>query len=80
MDTIDFAPLAPFVGDAEQAAMRLVPQDNEALRLLVKYFGILREEPGLVSPELSSPVVTHIRDLIGVALGAARRRSDCGWP
>lgn len=70
--TIDFEPLAPFVGDVEQAAMRLVPRDNEALRLLVKYSGILREKLAFVSPELSHLAVTHMRDLMAMALGARR--------
>lgn len=36
--------LTPLVGDVERAAMRLIPRNNEALRLLKKYLEILREE------------------------------------
>jgi AraC-like DNA-binding protein len=66
------AALAPFVGDVEQAATRRIPRDNEALRLLTKYVGILREEPALTTPELRYLAVTHIHDLIAMALGATR--------
>lgn len=72
METTDFAPLAPFVGDVEQAAMRLIPRDNEALRLLVKYSGCLQESPALMTPELRRLAVTHIHDLIAMATGATR--------
>lgn len=62
-ETTDFAPLAPFVGDAERAAMRLVPRNNEALRLFVKYSG---DPAGVAatSLELRSLAVTtsHIRE------------------
>ena len=52
--------------------MRLIPQDNEALRLLTKYVGILREDPALTTPELRHLIVTHIHDLVATALGASR--------
>jgi AraC-like DNA-binding protein len=66
------AALTPFVGDIEQAATRLIPRDNEALRLLTKYLRILREEPTPTTPELRHLAVTHIHDLIAMALGATR--------
>lgn len=66
------AALVPLVGNVESAAMRLVPQGNEALRLLVRYLEILREGPAPTTPESRHFTVTHIHDLIAVALGATR--------
>lgn len=64
--------LAPLVRNVEDAAMRLIVEDNEALRLLRKYSGILSEDIVSMSPELRHVAVTHIYDLIGMALGATR--------
>jgi AraC-like DNA-binding protein len=63
----DLAALAPFLGEVEKAAMR---GDNEALRLLTKYLGILRGDPALLTPELCPLALSHIHDLITLALAA----------
>ena len=52
--------------------MRLIPSNCEALRLLTDYSCILRENPALTTPEVRRLAVTHIHDLIAVALGATR--------
>jgi transcriptional regulator GlxA family with amidase domain len=62
----------PLVRDVDQKAMQLIPRNNEALRLLVKYSSILREEPDQMSAEMRHLAVTHINDLMAVALGATR--------
>ena len=66
------AALVPLVGDVERVAMRLIPGDNGALRLLMKYLGIVRHDASLMTPELRHCGVTHIHDLIAMALGATR--------
>ena len=66
------AALAPMVGDVAGKAMQLIPRNCEALRLLTNYSGILRENPTLTTPEVRHLAVTHIHDLIAVALGATR--------
>jgi AraC-like DNA-binding protein len=66
------AAFVPSMGDLEGAAMRLIPQDNEALRLLKRYLAILREDPALMTAALRHLVVTHVHDLIALALGATR--------
>ncbi len=63
---------APMVADIEDAAMRLIPRNNEALTLLSRYVGLLRQDPTPVSSELRYAVVTHTHDLIAMALGATR--------
>jgi AraC-like DNA-binding protein len=66
------AALVPLMGDVESAAMRLIPQNTEALRLLMIYLGALRKDPALMTPELRAVAVTHIHDLIAIAFGATR--------
>lgn len=44
--------------------------DSPALRLLARYVGIL-EDAGTAAPELQRRAVTHIHDLVGLALGAS---------
>jgi AraC-like DNA-binding protein len=66
------AALAPLVGDVENVAMRVIPHDNEALLLLKKYVGVLPQDAALMTPELRQLAVTHIHDLIAMALGATR--------
>jgi len=49
-----------------------IPRQNEALRLLTGYLGILNEVDKLSAPELQRTVVTHIHDLLASALGATQ--------
>ena len=73
--TVPRAALRPLVGNLEGVVMRLVPQDCEALRLLVKYLGILRENTTLGMPELRHLAVTHVYHLIAMALSSTRSGS-----
>ena len=65
--------LTPLLGNVERQAIRLVPQESEAQRFLVKYLGILSDP--LTTPRLRYAVVTHIAELIAVALGNAGDRA-----
>jgi AraC-like DNA-binding protein len=69
---VPLAALAPLVGDAAAAAMKVVPAGNGPLRLLKNYLGILREDPAIMTPELRQAATAHIYDLIALALGATR--------
>ncbi len=66
------APLAVLATDIEDAAMRPVPRDNEALRLLVNYLKALRGARALERPELRNLVATHIDDLVATIIGTSR--------
>jgi AraC-like DNA-binding protein len=66
------AALVPLVGDVEHVTMRLIPRDSAALRLLTKYLGIIRDDAALMTPELRHCGVSHVHDLIAMALGATR--------
>jgi AraC-like DNA-binding protein len=66
------AAIAPLVTDLDAAVARRIPADNPALRLLVGYLKEVRNTHALTAPELQHAVVTHIYDLMAVALGATR--------
>lgn len=51
---------------------RRIPSNNAALQLLTQYVGILEHHDALAVPALQHHAVTHIHDLIALALGAAR--------
>jgi AraC-like DNA-binding protein len=73
---LPYRALAPLVPDLDDALMRLIPSDNEALRLLIGYLDTLQATGVLRTSELSPLVATHVRDLVAVALGAAGRATD----
>jgi AraC-like DNA-binding protein len=63
------AALASRVKDVDDATMRLIPHDTEALRMLVGYLRFLGDELALSAPRLRRVVVSHVHDLVGLALG-----------
>jgi len=63
--------LAPLVPDLEEAATRLVLSTNEALRLLRLYLMGWRDF-SMTDPALCRLAVTHVHDLLALALGATR--------
>ena len=66
------AALAPLLANVEDTAARLIPRENEALRLLRGYLGLLHQGDGLADPEICGLAAAHIHDLVAVALGATR--------
>jgi AraC-like DNA-binding protein len=62
--------LAPLVSNLDDAVMRPVPRDTEALRLLARYITELDDGYQLATPELRRVVVTHIHDLVALVVGA----------
>jgi AraC-like DNA-binding protein len=64
--------LSPLINDLDRALLTPVPTDSEAMRLLVSYAGIFKDEHPLASPELRSMVATHLHDLAALAIGATR--------
>jgi AraC-like DNA-binding protein len=65
------AALAPLVPSVEDMAMRVIPHGNEALRLLASYLAIVRDDLA-TTLELRHLVVTHVHDLVAMAIGATR--------
>ena len=68
--------LAAMVPGLEDAFMRLVPRESEALRLLKSYVRILEDDLPLATPELRRTVVTHVYDLVAMTLGATRDAAE----
>jgi len=66
------AALASRVTDLDSAIGRIIPSDNEALRLLVSYLRLIRDETAHVSPEIGQTIADHVHDLAALALGANR--------
>jgi AraC-like DNA-binding protein len=64
--------LAPLVPDLEAAATRVVTRTNDALRLLRLYLTAWRETFDLADPAVCRLAVTHVHDLMALALGATR--------
>ena len=67
-----FDKIAPMIADLDAAAMRPIPADTEALRLLVHYAGALKNEDMLATPEIQSLISSHLQDLAVLAIGATR--------
>ncbi len=67
-----FSKLAPQIVDLDAAAMRPIPVSTEALRLLVHYAAMLKEESWLTDPPLQSMMASHLQDLAILAIGATR--------
>ncbi|HKU98215.1 MAG TPA: helix-turn-helix transcriptional regulator [Vineibacter sp.] len=68
--------LSPFVADLDAAYGRTIAADNSALRLLDGYLDILEEAGTFAVPELRRQAVSHIHDLIALAIGAARDAAE----
>ena len=66
------AALAALVPSVEDALVHPLCADNGALRLLVSYLGILDDDHAMASHELRRAIVTHIQDLVAIAIGATR--------
>jgi AraC-like DNA-binding protein len=64
--------LASQVTGLEDAFMRPVSRDTEAVQLLARYIRIFDDQQSLATPELRSLVVNHVYDLVALALGPTR--------
>jgi AraC-like DNA-binding protein len=69
---IPYRALAPLVANLDEGAMRLIPKETSALRLLASYLRAIDMGHGLDSSELCPVVASHIHDLVALTLGAAR--------
>jgi AraC-like DNA-binding protein len=65
--------LAGLVPNVEDRFAQAIPRESAALRLLASYVGMLREsDDALATPELRRLAVTHVYDLVALAVGAGR--------
>jgi len=65
------AALTPLVHNVDDAVMRLIPHNIEALRLLTSYVNLL-EDNAPATPELRRLTVAHVYDLVALTIGATR--------
>jgi hypothetical protein len=66
------AAIAALIPDVGDAIARPIPADNPAFRLLLGYLATANDVRGLITPELQRLAVTHVYDLLALALGATR--------
>jgi AraC-like DNA-binding protein len=69
---VPIAAIEPLVFDVHAAVARPIAADNPALKLLVSYLEGARDTQALVTPELQRLAVTHVYDILAMALGATR--------
>ena len=68
--------LAPRLARGQNGFLRRVPSDSFALRLLTSYIDVAWKERTLAGPDLQHLVVSHIHDLMAVAIGATRDAAE----
>jgi AraC-like DNA-binding protein len=73
------APIAALVPHLDDAAARRIPANNAAFKLLVGYLENARVTRALTTPELQQVAVSHIHDLLALALGATRDASQVAY-
>lgn len=64
--------LGPLLRDKDVCLGRALPGRSSAVRMLLQYLEIVRKESDLTAPEVQRLAVTHIYDLLAVAMGATR--------
>ncbi len=60
------------VNNLEDAMMRVVPENNGALRLLVDYVALTTEKHTPLDANLQRAFAVHVHDLVALVLGATR--------
>ncbi|MDB5599851.1 MAG: AraC family transcriptional regulator [Xanthobacteraceae bacterium] len=66
------AALATLIPNVDDALIRPIPRDAQALGLLMDYVGVLGDIETLASVELQRAVVVHVYDLIALTIGPTR--------
>jgi AraC-like DNA-binding protein len=66
------AALSVLVQNVDDLSMQVIPRDSASLRLLKGYLKTLSQPLPSATPELFRCVVTHVHDLVALAIGATR--------
>lgn len=69
---LDYARLAHLVSNAGDFQMRMLPADRGVLQLLRGYLDLLRDTDEPLSAQAEHAIVSHIYDLVAVAMGPGR--------
>lgn len=64
---------------AEDALVRPIPENTEALRLLVDYIKLTLTTRQLASPQLRQVFAAHIHDLVALTVGATRDAANTAY-
>jgi AraC-like DNA-binding protein len=64
--------LGPLLRDGEDCAGRPIPANAPAFALLRRYIDMLKQEEGIVTPELQQLAALHVYDLLAIAIGPQR--------
>lgn len=64
--------LSSMVTYVDDAVMRVIPHNTDALKLLAGYAAPLFNDLALATPEFQRTAVNHLHDLVALALGATR--------
>ena len=62
--------VAPLIGEANSATMRLIPIGTPAVTLLTRYLDAVLDARVLVSLDMCRAVATHLQDLVALSAGA----------
>src|SRR5688572_17758095 len=68
--------IAGLVPDLDDRVARPIRRDCEALQLLMGYANILRDAQAMAAPAARHLAVTHVYDLVALALGATRDAAE----
>ena len=74
--TIPKPALAPLISNLDSALMSLVPSNIGVMQLLAGYLDLLNNNDAIATPELRRLIITHIYDLVALALGATRDAAE----
>jgi AraC-like DNA-binding protein len=69
---IPYRALVPLVAHLDEGAMRVIPKETSALKLLASYLSAIDMGHSLDSSELRAVVASHIHDLVALSIGVAR--------
>src|ERR1700761_8894966 len=67
-----FGKIVPLIADVDAAMTQPIPVNSEALRLLVHYAEMLKQESWVTDPGLQTLMANHLQDLAVLAIGATR--------
>jgi AraC-like DNA-binding protein len=62
------AALASRLNNIDDAGMRVIPGEIESIRLLMSYMSMVHDKLTLATPKLRDMVVSHVQDLVAIAL------------
>jgi AraC-like DNA-binding protein len=68
--------LGPVANGIEELCLRPIPRETPALSLLRDYVGVGRDEETVTAGSLQQLFVTHVHDLIALAIGASREGAE----